>query len=145
MQSGCTKFAEDNFHNLAMGKKHYHIAAVDDEFDVRELLKYNLSRAGYSVSTFSDAPSALEEFQQSKPDLILTDWLMPGMDGLEFCRILKQTPEIKSIPVIMITCKGDESDISRASEYGVIAYFVKPFLIRELVDRIKTVLEQDAA
>jgi two-component system phosphate regulon response regulator PhoB len=128
-----------------MGKKHYHIAAIDDEFDVRELLKYNLSKAGFSVTTFADAAQALEDFQSIKPDLILTDWLMPGMDGLEFCRVLKQTPEIKSVPVIMITCKGDESDISRARNLGVEDYFVKPFPIRELVDRIHFIIDQRSA
>jgi two-component system phosphate regulon response regulator PhoB len=123
----------------------YHIIAVDDEFDVRELLRYNLTRAGYYVSTFPDAASALKGARELKPDLILTDWLMPGMDGLEFCRTIKQIPEIKKIPVIMITCKGDDSDISKAARCGITDYFVKPFLIRELVERIEGILDQKSA
>jgi two-component system phosphate regulon response regulator PhoB len=126
-------------------KEQYYIAAVDDEFDVRELLQYNLSKAGYSVSTYEKAAEALKHFRDSKPDLILTDWLMPGIDGLEFCRILKQTPGIQGIPVIMITCKGGESDISRATDCGVADYFVKPFRIPDLIERIRTVLGQDVA
>jgi DNA-binding response OmpR family regulator len=126
-------------------KEQYYIAAVDDEFDVRELLQYNLSKAGYTVSTYEKAAEALEDFRELKPDLILTDWLMPGIDGLEFCRLLKQTPGIRGIPVIMITCKGDESDISRATDCGVTDYFIKPFRIPDLIDKIRIVLGQDVA
>jgi DNA-binding response OmpR family regulator len=109
------------------------------------LLRYNLSRAGFGVCTFSGASKALEEFHRVKPDLIPTDWLMPGMDGLEFCRILRQTPEMSKVPIIMISCKGDETDVPAACQCGVADYFVKPFPIRDLVDRIRCVLESCAA
>ena len=125
-----------------MTRNQYYIAAVDDEFDVRELLKYNLTKAGFTVITYSNAIQALREIRHSKPDLILTDWLMPGMDGLEFCRTIKDTPEISSIPVIMITCNGEDKDKLRATEMGVTDYFVKPFPIRELVERIRILLDQ---
>ena len=125
-----------------MSKNRYSIAAVDDEFDVRELLRYNLTKAGFAVFTYSNAIQALREIKHSKPDLILTDWLMPGMDGIEFCRNIKHTPEISSTPVIMITCNGEDKDKLLASEIGVTDYFVKPFPISELVERIRILLNQ---
>jgi DNA-binding response OmpR family regulator len=121
------------------------IIVVDDEPDIQQLLDYNLTKEGCQVKTFSNPLKVIEHLQFGKPDLILSDWLMPDMDGLEFCRYLKMNPDSKDIPLIMITCKGDETDIVTALELGADDYLVKPFKIKELIVRIKKIIRSKQA
>ena len=117
-----------------------YIMIIDDEPDTQEILSYNLKREGYEVQTFPNPLPAIESLKQNLPDLILTDWLMPEMDGLEFTRYLKSNEDVSYIPVIMITCKGDENDVERALRTGAQDYLVKPFRIKDLIARIQLFL-----
>jgi two-component system, OmpR family, alkaline phosphatase synthesis response regulator PhoP len=120
-----------------------HIYIIDDEFDIREILQFNLKKDGFLVHVFSDPIDAMNNLKTETPDLIVTDWLMPNMDGLEFCKTLKMNPFTTNIPVIMITCKNDEIDIVTALELGADDYMVKPFGIKELTARIKKILRRN--
>lgn len=120
------------------------ILVVEDHSDTLELLKYNLTTSGYNVVTAMDGHKALEQARNEKPDLILLDLMLPGLDGLEVCRRLKQETGTQHIPVIMLTAKGEEVDRVVGLELGVDDYVVKPFSPRELVLRIKAVLRRSA-
>ncbi|NBC82851.1 MAG: response regulator [Bacteroidetes bacterium] len=124
--------------------KQQQLLIIDDEFDVREILKYNLEKEGFAVETFENPVDCREYLKSNKPSLILTDWLMPYMNGLEFCKILKQSNEYKDIPVVMITCKADEVDVVTALEIGVEDYVTKPFRSKELVARIRRILNRQS-
>jgi DNA-binding response OmpR family regulator len=92
------------------------------------------------VKTFSNPITTIDYLQKNDTDIILSDWLMPVMDGLEFCRRLKMNSKFKDIPLIMITCKSDETDIVTALEVGADDYLIKPFRIKELITRVKKLI-----
>jgi len=121
------------------GKK---IFIIEDEFDIREFLTYNLTKEGYAVKAFENPLEALKEVKLSPPDLLLTDWLMPEMDGLDVCKTLKMNKETSNIPIIMITCKSEETDVVTALEIGADDYLIKPFRVKELFVRIKKYLKR---
>jgi DNA-binding response OmpR family regulator len=110
---------------------------VDDEKDLLELLAYNFERAGFKVTTFSLAEPALERLTHQKPDIILSDWMMPGMNGLEFCQKIKQHHLGASIPFFMVTCKSSGDSAQEAISYGVDEFISKPFRIQELINRVQ--------
>lgn len=118
------------------------ILVVEDHNDTIELLKYNLISSGYEVVTAMDGLKALEQAGNESPDLILLDLMLPGIDGLEVCRRLKQDIATQYIPVVMLTAKGEEVDRVVGLELGVDDYIVKPFSPRELVLRVKAVLRR---
>jgi two-component system phosphate regulon response regulator PhoB len=118
------------------------ILAVDDEEDILELLKYNLSRDGFTVRCATRGEEALRVVREEKPDLVLLDLMLPGTDGLEVCRLLKGNPETQAIPVVMLTAKGEEADVVAGLELGADDYITKPFSPRVLVARIKAVLRR---
>ena len=118
------------------------ILIVEDHEDTRELLKYNLTAAGYDVAAAADGFEAVELATTFLPELIILDLMMPGIDGLEVCRRLKQDDRTDSIPVIMLTARSDEVDRIVGLELGADDYVVKPFSPRELVLRIKAVLRR---
>ncbi|MFC1584750.1 response regulator [Fibrobacterota bacterium] len=118
------------------------ILIVEDEEDIQELIRYNLDREGYAVSTAQSGEEAMELIKEQKPDLILLDLMLPGIDGLELCRRLKEDQSFKTIPIIMVTAKGEESDIIRGLELGADDYIAKPFSTRILSARVKTVLRR---
>lgn len=118
------------------------ILVVDDEPAVTDLISYNLHKARYRVLTAADGPSALDLARREKPDLILLDLMIPGMDGLEVCRCLRQE---SLVPVIIITARGEETDRVIGLELGADDYVCKPFSIRELLARIKAVLRRQRA
>lgn len=118
------------------------ILLVEDERDLLELLKYNLDREGYLVSTAETGEDGLKLVRKQPPDLILLDLMLPSMDGLEVCRSLKSRPDSATIPVIMLTAKGEESDIVAGLELGADDYITKPFSPRILMARIKAVLRR---
>ncbi|MBF0531378.1 MAG: response regulator [Deltaproteobacteria bacterium] len=121
------------------------ILVVDDEQDLRDLVQFNLERGGYAVLTSQDGLEALKLAKEKKPDLILLDLMLPGMDGKEVCRSLKQDESIRSIPVIMLTAKAEEIDRIIGFELGADDYITKPFNPRELVLRISAVLKRTKA
>ena len=118
------------------------ILIIEDNEDTRELLKYNLTASGYAVADAADGHDGLEAARAFMPDLILLDLMLPGMDGLEVCRRLKQAPETARVPVIMLTARGEEVDRIVGLELGADDYVVKPFSPRELTLRIKAVLRR---
>ena len=117
--------------------KQYKILVVDDEDYIVELVKFNLEKEGYQVIVANDGRSALNMVQAEHPDLILLDIMLPNVDGLEVCRILKQSSTTNSIPIIMLTAKGDEIDTVLGLEMGADDYIKKPFSPREMVARVK--------
>ncbi|NQT86145.1 response regulator [bacterium] len=121
-----------------------HILAVDDEEDILELVAYNLMKDGYRVSCVTSGEAALAAAQTRPPDLILLDLMLPGVDGLEVCRLLKRDPATAHIPVVMLTAKGEESDIVAGLELGADDYVTKPFSPRVLAARVKAVLRRGA-
>lgn len=121
------------------------ILVVEDHRDTRELLKYNLVAAGFDVAAAEDGQSGINLAEAFRPDIVLLDLMMPGMDGLEVCRQLKSTSSLARIPVIMLTAKGEEIDKIVGLELGADDYVVKPFSPRELVLRIKAVLRRAGA
>jgi DNA-binding response OmpR family regulator len=117
----------------------HRILVVDDEPAVTDLLAYNLRKAHYDVLTAADGKTALRLAQQSKPDLILLDIMIPEVDGLDVCRELRKS---SGVPIIMITARGEEIDRVLGLEIGADDYVTKPFSVRELMARIKAVLRR---
>jgi DNA-binding response OmpR family regulator len=115
------------------------ILIVEDEISLQETLAYNLKKQGYEVVIAGDGPSALEVVRNSKPDLILLDIMLPGMDGFEVCRKLRS--EV-STPVLMLTARDDEIDRVVGLEVGADDYLTKPFSMRELIARVKAMLRR---
>jgi two-component system alkaline phosphatase synthesis response regulator PhoP len=118
------------------------ILIIEDEEDIRELVRYNLEREHFAVSEADSGETGLKAVAQKKPDLILLDLMLPGKDGLQICRELKQNKNVCDIPVIMMTAKGEESDILTGLELGAEDYIVKPFSPKVLVARVKAVLRR---
>lgn len=115
------------------------ILVVEDEVSLQETLVYNLKKQGYEAEAVGDGPSAIEAARRLKPDLILLDIMLPGMDGFEVCRILRN--EI-STPVLMLTARDDEIDRVVGLEVGADDYLTKPFSMRELIARVKAMLRR---
>ncbi|MGC9326177.1 MAG: response regulator [Candidatus Hinthialibacter sp.] len=118
------------------------ILVVDDEEDILSLLEYNLIKEGYSVTCVTTGEDALKSANAITPDLIVLDLMLPGVDGLEVCRSLKHNAKTHEIPVIMLTAKGEESDVVKGLEMGADDYITKPFSPKILAARIKTVLRR---
>lgn len=117
---------------------------IDDQYDVLELLKYNLVREGYEVKFFFSAVDALKYITNDNTDLVLTDWMLPEMDGLELCKHLKMSVATQDIPLVMLTGKNDEIDVVTALEVGADDYLVKPLRIKEMLTRVKKILRRKA-
>jgi two-component system phosphate regulon response regulator PhoB len=118
------------------------ILVVDDEEDILELVRFNLSREGYKVSCVASGEEALKSLQSQSPDLVVLDLMLPGIDGLEITRLLKSDPRQKTIPIVMLTAKGEEADVVTGLELGADDYVTKPFSPRILVARIRAVLRR---
>jgi phosphate regulon transcriptional regulator PhoB len=125
---------------MLMSKKH--ILIVDDEPDLVELLSYNLKKEGFTVTSAVDGEEALLMLKKSTFSLILLDLMLPGIQGLELCRILRQNQKTEHIPIIMITAKGEETDKIRGLETGADDYITKPFSPKELIARVNAVLRR---
>ncbi len=121
------------------------ILVVEDERDLQDLLQYNLARDGFVVSCASSAEEAQRLMGRDLPDLIILDLMLPGMDGLEFCRRLKGDTATARVPVVMLTAKGEEADIVTGLELGADDYVPKPFSPRVLMARVKAVLRRGIA
>lgn len=122
--------------------KKQRIVVIDDHYEILELLKYNLINEGYEVKGFFNAVDALKFINIDNTDLVLTDWMLPEMDGLEFCKNLKMSSSTQNIPLIMLTGKSDEIDAVTALEVGAEDYIIKPVRIKEMLTRIKKVLRR---
>lgn len=118
------------------------IFIVEDEEDIQELISYNLVKNSFSVKSFGNGEDLISYLESDTCDLILLDLMLPGMDGLEICKKLKRTPGTENIPVIMLTAKGEESDIITGLELGADDYIIKPFSPKVLVARVKAVLRR---
>ncbi len=120
-----------------MGKK---VLGVEDESTLRETLKYNLARQDYEVYTAADGPTALEVARREHPDLVVLDIMLPGLDGFEVCRILRQE---MIVPILMLTARDEEVDKVVGLEVGADDYMTKPFSMRELLARVKALLRRE--
>jgi len=120
------------------------LLVVEDESDLQELLRYNLAREGFQVICTDRGERALEIVREQRPDLIVLDLMLPGMDGLEVCRHLKGDAETADIPIVMLTAKGEETDVVVGLEMGADDYVTKPFSPRVLGARLKAVLRRPA-
>jgi two-component system phosphate regulon response regulator PhoB len=118
------------------------ILVVDDELDIRELIEYNLTKAGYHVASAASGEECLELINRTSPDLLLLDLMLPGINGLDVCRTLKRDPGLSKIPIIMISARGEESDVVVGLELGADDYVPKPFSPRVLLARVKSVLRR---
>lgn len=118
------------------------ILVIDDERDLLELVRYNVEREGFDVIVAGEGRSGLDIAKKHKPDLILLDVMMPGMDGLEVCRELRRERDTEQIPVLMLTARAAESDRVVGLELGADDYLTKPFSPRELVARVKAILRR---
>lgn len=118
------------------------ILVVDDESRIVRILEFNLSKQGYRVFTASDGFEALDRVDEARPDLILLDLMMPRMDGFEVLRRLRAQPETRTIPVFLLTAKGQEIDREQGEACGATAYLTKPFSPRDLMKRIRDTLDE---
>ncbi len=118
------------------------ILVVDDEEDILELLRYHLSREGYDVSTCTGGEAAMKAAARKVPDLVLLDLMLPQMDGLEVCRLLKRDPRTACVPIMMLTAKGEESDVVAGLTLGADDYVTKPFSIKVLIARARALLRR---
>ena len=118
------------------------ILVVEDEADIRELLRFNLEREGFSVLDAADGPQALDMARRHTPALVLLDVMLPGLDGFEVCRRLGAQTETAHIPILMLTARGEEMDRVVGLSLGADDYVVKPFSVRELMLRVRAVLRR---
>ncbi len=121
------------------------ILVVDDEEDILELVGYNLTKEGYSVTCVASGEDALKRAGELIPDVMLLDLMLPGVDGLDVCREVKSNPRTNSISIIMLTAKGEDADIVTGLELGADDYVTKPFSPRVLLARLKTVIRRKRA
>lgn len=118
------------------------VLIVEDEEDILALVHYNLSRDGYRVVTATSGEEGVQVARETQPDLVILDLMLPGMNGLEVCKTLKSDPALRDIPVIMLTAKGEESDIVAGLEIGASDYVTKPFSTKVLLARVAAVLRR---
>ena len=116
------------------------ILIAEDERDIRDLVAFTLRFAGHEVTTASNGEEALELTQKVGPDLILMDVRMPRMTGYEACRALKANPDLKDIPVVFLSAKGQEAEIQQGLNAGAEEYLLKPFAPDQLTERVKSIL-----
>src|SRR4029077_9741163 len=118
------------------------ILIVEDEEPLTMLLRYNLEAEGYEVETSGRGDEADTRLKEATPDLIVLDWMLPGLSGIELCRRLRARPETKLLPIIMLTARGEESERGRGLATGADDYIVKPFSVPELLARVKGLLRR---
>jgi two-component system phosphate regulon response regulator PhoB len=119
-----------------------HILVVEDEDSLATLLQYNLQKEGYDVALAGDGEEALLKVDERLPDLVVLDWMLPKVSGIEVCRRLRQRNETRNLPIIMLTARGEESDRIRGLDTGADDYVVKPFSMTELAARVRAVLRR---
>jgi len=120
------------------------VLVIEDESDILLLLRYNLEADGYQVSVASTGEEAQLVLGEERPDLVILDWMLPGLSGIEICRQIRAKTETRSIPIIMLTARGEEGDRIRGLATGADDYVVKPFSVAELMARVKAILRRSA-
>ena len=118
------------------------VLVVEDEEDIMEVIRFNLEKEGYEVNQALSGEKALQVIENNLPSLVLLDLMLPGINGLDLCRIFKQNDRTKAIPVIMLTAKSEDADIVAGLEMGAEDYITKPFSPRVLVARVRTILRR---
>jgi two-component system, OmpR family, phosphate regulon response regulator PhoB len=118
------------------------VLIVEDEAPLVTLLRYNLEKEGFAVCAASDGEEALLQIAESKPDAVLLDWMLPLVSGLEVCRQIRRSPASRSLPIILLTARGEEADRVRGLDSGADDYIVKPFSPSELVARLRAVIRR---
>src|SRR5262245_6207878 len=118
------------------------ILIVEDEEPLTMLLRYNLEAEGYEVDAVARGDDADSRLKEELPDLVILDWMLPGLSGIELCRRLRARPETKSLPIIMLTARGEESERVRGLSTGADDYIVKPFSVPELIARVRALLRR---
>lgn len=117
------------------------VLVVEDQEEVNDLLRYNLSRAGYRTVAALDGPSGLAAVREHRPDLVLLDVMLPGMDGWQICRALLDDPALRAIPVVIFTAKGSRDDFDHGQTFAnVVGYFVKPYATSDVILHVGRVL-----
>ena len=119
-----------------------YILVMEDEDALATLLQYNLEKEGYDVVVAADGEEGLVQIDERQPDLVLLDWMLPKVSGIEVCRRIRGRPETRNLPVIMLTARGEESDRVRGLDTGADDYLTKPFSMVELIARIRAVLRR---
>jgi two-component system phosphate regulon response regulator PhoB len=119
-----------------------HILIVEDEAALSTLLTYNLEKEGFTVRVAADGERAMEALDEQAPDLVLLDWMLPHLSGIEICRRIRRDPETRDLPVIMLTAKGEEADRIRGLDTGADDYVTKPFSPAELIARVRALLRR---
>ena len=119
-----------------------YVLVVDDEADLLTLVRYNLERDGFEVGEAVDGEEAMLMIAERRPDLVLLDWMLPRLSGIEICRRIRRSAEAQNLPIIMLTARGEENDRVRGLDYGADDYIVKPFSPSELVARVRAVLRR---
>ena len=114
------------------------VMVIEDEEAIATLLTYNLEKEGYKVKVVSNGLNAVSEVEKNKPSVIILDWMLPEISGVEICKLIRSKPEIKTIPVIMLTAKSQEEDKIKGLGAGTDDYVTKPFSVPELMARVKT-------
>jgi DNA-binding response OmpR family regulator len=118
------------------------IFVLEDDADIRRLVQYQLEGAGYTVRAYPAIASILQDAERQRPSLFLLDIMVPGGDGLDLCRRLRQNPTLASVPIIFLTARAAENDRVHGLDLGADDYITKPFAIRELLARVKAVLRR---
>jgi two-component system phosphate regulon response regulator PhoB len=118
------------------------VLVVEDEAPLVAMLRYNLEKEGFEVDEASNGEEALARIAEQKPDVVLLDWMLPLVSGIEVCRQLRRAPATRTLPVIMLTARGEESDRVRGLDSGADDYVVKPFSPTELVARVRAVMRR---
>src|ERR1700688_2201042 len=119
-----------------------HVLVVEDEDALSALLQYNLDKEGYQVTVAADGEEALVVIDEAQPDLIVLDWMLPQVSGVEVCRRLRARPETRNMPIIMLTARGEETDRIRGLDTGADDYIVKPFSMTEFLARLRAVMRR---
>ncbi|PWE18831.1 phosphate regulon transcriptional regulatory protein PhoB [Marinicauda salina] len=119
-----------------------HVLVVEDEDALAELLQYNLNKEGFRVSVAGDGEEAMMLVEEDQPDVVILDWMLPKLSGIEVCRRLRGRQETRNVPIIMLTARGEEGDRIRGLDTGADDYIVKPFLMKELFARLRAVLRR---
>ncbi len=121
-----------------------HILVVDDEADISELIRYNLVKENFKVSTLASGDAVLPFLFKQKPDLVILDWMLPGIGGLDLCRAIKKDADLKATPVILLTAKSQDADVLAGFDSGADDYVTKPFSIKILLARVRSCLRKAA-
>ena len=122
-----------------------HVLIVEDEAPLVTMLRYNLESDGYRVSEAVDGEEALLLVAEDPPDLVLLDWMLPSLSGIEVCRRMRRSNPMRTVPIIMLTARGEESDRVRGLDAGADDYITKPFSPRELLARVRAVMRRHRA